>query len=226
MFWRRVTSRISPREIYLSQRARNAARDIIAGIDQEAFFAIRKNARSKVKGSIDLKYFNLDDWVPDAVLRAMRLGLHNERRKAVLDIGTGFGLFPYACEYLSHEAWCTDIPDHQLYNEVTDVLGLNKIRGYVQPMEKLPDFPTTFDYITAFQIAFDRPNEPTEWGPEEWRFFLDDVTGRLLNPGGRLHLGLNYKPRLGAWCSPEVRKVFEEFGGKVDHDRVDLVKAA
>ena len=215
---------LSPRDIYLRRASRYPARDIVAGIDQDAFFGLRRGARARVAGSQNLKYFNLDDWMPEAVERVMRLDLHKQRRKSVLDIGTGFGFFPYACEYFSHSAVCTDIKQQDLYDEVTDLLGLKKHHHAVMPNEPLPDFGGPFDVVTAYQIAFNRPNQPEEWGAADWKFFLDDVLTNHLKPGGRLHLGLNYLPRFKSWYSPEVKRVFQSFDAKIDFMHVDIVK--
>jgi len=221
-FWSRIRRKLSPTEALVRLRAGQPTRDIVAGIDQDAFFALRRGARARAATPADLKYFNLDDWMREAVVRALRLDLRRARDLRILDVGAGFGFFPYACEYLSHKVMCTDVPGVPLYDEATAVLGLNRMHHAVERFEPLPDFGRRFDLVTCFQVAFDLTNDDDEWDEEEWRFFVEDVRANVLAPGGRLYMELNYKPRFRDWMSPATKAVLRSFGARIDANRVDI----
>lgn len=173
---------------------------------------------------VDFKYFNVRPWMLENLKRALRLGLDRARYKRVLDIGTGFGYFPYICEFMEHEAHALDIPSHRLYDRVIELLKVDRRTHVVQPFEPLPTPDAPYDFVTAYQIAFNRPNEDGTWGAAEWEFFLNDVLEHQLAPKGRLHLELNWSFKRGDWYDRETRNVFDRLGARRVGDEVDIVK--
>lgn len=146
-----------------------------------------------------LKYLDVELWLARNVRRCLDLRLDRSAPLAVLDIGTGSGLFPFVCNMMGHQAHGMDQtpPNYNdsegmVYQLIPRALGLRvinwDIRGY-RPFQ----LEGSYDLITAFLICFNAHKQPGEWGRGEWEFFLDDICKRL-NPGGRLHLSLNVNP--------------------------------
>jgi protein-L-isoaspartate O-methyltransferase len=85
----------TPYELFLQKRAQMHTRMAVSTIDIDGLKEIRKTARQHSPSIMDLKYFDVDHWIQDSLYRAFKLNLHNSRGKSILDIGTGFGYFPY-----------------------------------------------------------------------------------------------------------------------------------
>lgn len=204
---------LSPRMIMLQRVAPSFAEDVIATLDLEAFLEIRKKGRELSPSINNIKYFNIHAYMAEHVRRAMELDMHVRRTDSVLDIGTGFGYFPYACEFFGNKARAIDVPGHQLFDAVTDFLGIDKAHHMIKAGSKLPDFGGPFDTITGFQIAFHNPGEPTpRWGPDEWDFLLSDLLENHVKPNGRIYFELNFDPQAGDWCPPAVKALFKKKG--------------
>lgn len=172
---------------------------------------------------MDMKYFDLDYWLEDALFRNFNLGIDHMRQKRILDIGTGFGFFPYTCEYFGNIPCAIDRPGHKLYDEVTDFLRIEKKHHWVTAFEPLPTFDQKFDLITAYQIAFDR-TDASAWGAKEWEYLINDILENLLEKGGQLHLELNYRFDLGAFYDSAIQKVYLDHGATLRRERVSIVK--
>src|SRR5437588_843995 len=84
------------------------------------------------------------------------------------------------------------------------------------PLEPLPDLGRKFDLITAFSIDFNRiSKQEWWWGPEQWAFFLDDLSHHL-NPGGRVFLALNPGGPKKEFYTPELLDFFLSRGASVE----------
>jgi SAM-dependent methyltransferase len=134
------------------------------------------------------KYFDLDRWIPYNVRILRELNLFDAKPITALDIGCGGGLLLYCLQYYGHQAVGIDIPD-PLFSDLAAALGVNRRISPVKPLQPL-SFPGRFDLITVVSPGFDCVRSPV-WGIRQWRYFLDDVCGRL-NGGGRLYLRLNH----------------------------------
>ena len=213
---------LHPRELYLRYIHRDATRDVIATIDQEAFLGLRKTARDRTQTLNNIKYFNLDGYIGEHVKRAMRLNLHINVGRQVLDIGTGFGYFPYVCEFFGNGAQAIDVSGHDLFDDVTNFLRVKKTHHFINAFEPLPTFDRKFDVINATQIAFVhiRGSGGKRWGDEEWGFFLDHLINDHLTEKGIISLEFNWDSHRNCWFPPEVRTLFKNYGARMFHNRV------
>jgi len=213
-----IARRWSPSELYISHMAKGHTEDVIATIDVDAFMALRKNAREKTKTLNNVKYFNLKPYMHEHMRRALSLRLNNAGIK-VLDIGTGFGYFPYICEFFGNTAVALDVPDHPLFDDVTNFLNVNKMRQRVETFQPLVGLDRSFDLVTAFQLAFNG-HKGKRWGEEEWAFFLDDVFNNVLKQTGELVLEPNYDFKHRFWLSPSEFRAFRRYRTQISGRRI------
>lgn len=136
------------------------------------------------------KYLHLRSDLEEKVRIAGRLGLLDAPPLSILDLGCGTGGFLFMLKSRGHDVLGLDIPGEPTFDEMTNLLGIPRILHVIRAFEPLPDFGRSFDLITAFSICFDGHSSDHLWGPEEWRFFLDDCRKRL-RPGGRISLIFN-----------------------------------
>lgn len=203
-------------------RLRRDLRRLLGELDREALEAIRRRCRDDWPSARHSKYWQLERQLAKNLRRAYRLGLDRARRRAeVLDLGAGFGYFARVCDFYGHRALALDLDDSDagppgsLYDAVTRVLGVERHLWTIQPFQPLPDTGRRYDLVTAFAALFNEPAGERAWGAAEWRYFLDDLTGRVLTPGGRAFLSLN-RDREGRYLDPEVEALFRAAGGEVD----------
>jgi hypothetical protein len=202
-------------------RLNRRAASIIGSIDANRFEAIRARYRDTDPDPGSSKYLDLQSWIRVALGRAHGMKLHRRRACDVLDLGTGCGYFPFVCRSYGHRALGLDLPDNDLYNEMIELLRVDRRLCAIQAGVPLPAFETRFDWVTGFMVCFNNHGREDLWGPSEWEFFLEDVRGNLLKPGGHLHLELNPE-RDGRFMTPEVEKVFVRAGASVRGARVRL----
>ena len=130
-------------------RTRGAERwlpDVLASLEIDELLKIRAGSRGKIDNLHYLKYFNVEGYVREHLQRAIFLGMQNSHND-VLDIGTGFGYFPYICMFFNNRAKATDLPGIPLFDEVTGFLGVDKVHHRIEPFQPLPDFGTKFHVI-------------------------------------------------------------------------------
>lgn len=191
---------------------------IIRTIDREKFEKIRARYGLENPGEDPPKYLELARWI-DANLRRVRdLELDLGRRKRVLDIGSGTGYFLYICGLLGHDAIGIDLDETPMFNEMTNLLGVRRTVGRVQPFVPLLDLGAKFDVITAHMICFNGHKSDRLWKRSEWEYFLNDLTRRLL-PGGIVWFEFN-REFDGTCFSPELEKYFESRGAEISSNRV------
>jgi SAM-dependent methyltransferase len=136
------------------------------------------------------KYLDLQRYVPQVVGDADRLDLLESRPIRVLDIGCGAGYFLFTLKTLGHDVLGIDLPDTELYTDMTRFLGIPRLEHRVVKYQPLPDLGGPVDLITAFAIVFDLHTTPEIWGPAEWKFLIDDCRSRL-RLGGRIFFNFN-----------------------------------
>ncbi len=178
------------------------AQEILSAIPQPRFDAIRdrflvedpaaENAR--IVHISSRKYLNAQQWLENAVERAMHLGLHEAAPKSVLDLGCGAGWFLQTARNFGHQVMGLDLGENRMYNELIELFELERAVHCIDPFVKLPEFGRKFDLVTGYMVYFNFYNfevrDARAWGADEWTFFLEDVRG-YLNPGGQLYLQLN-----------------------------------
>ncbi len=131
---------------------------------------------------------------------------------------------PISASSWSTDAAALDIPDHRLYDRVIDALKINRTKHTVNPFEPLPRPQQPYDYVTAYQIAFNQPGKDTLWGSSEWAFFIEDVLNNQLTSGGRLHLELNWSFRIGAWYDADTKRLFDRYDARRAGNEIDIYK--
>ena len=192
--------------------------DEIASPEFELIKATNHNPNDKVTSR---KYLDLEHWIPVNVKRIRDIMLRPAPpAKRVLDIGCGTGFFLHIAKSLGHDVLGMDIPDHKLFDEVTALIQIPRCLHTIQPNEKLPDLGALFDIITAHMTCFNRYENGKRWGPDEWAFFLDDITPRL-TPGGFICMDLNAELD-GSHMAPKLREFFISRGAAVDRRKFVL----
>ena len=152
--------------------------------------------------------------------RVQDLQLHRSARQRVLDLGCGGGFFLFILKNLGHSVVGLDTGQVQLYAELLDLFGVERIVWTINAFEPLPNFPEKFDWITAFSVSFNAQHSSTgPWGPKEWDFFLRDLQ-RHLAPGGKVFFGLNPSFGGGDYYTPVLRQFFVSRGAKVERERI------
>ena len=165
------------------------------------------------------KYLDVERHVRQNIRRAQDLNLHRAPRLSLLDIGCGGGFFLFVAQALGHRALGIDVAGIPAFDELVDLLGVERVVHKVTAFERLPDFGRKFDLVTSFATAFHGGKEDDwRWPAEAWEFFLRDLKERL-NPGGRVFFELNAAYG-GNYYTPEIRRVFEEQGGRIERGSV------
>lgn len=170
------------------------------------------------------KYWSIKQQIPKNVRRAYRLELHRGHKRSVLDLGTGFGYFPFICKYYGHQARGLDLDDwagRNLYRDVTELLGVERVLSPIRAFCPIPDLGRRFDLVTAFACLFNHPNRGDAWSVLEWEFFIEDLMNRHLQPEGSVMLSLN-RGNNGEILDPPSRLWFAERGAYLEDTTVYL----
>lgn len=206
-------------------RCRRDLPRILRSVDMSGFSRIRARYRDASPYPGYSKYLDIAPVMKRALYSAYELGLHRGPRRAVLDLGTGCGYFPYICNYFGHSSVCADLGDVPMYNEITEFLRLDRRVFPIRAFEKLPDLGRRFDLVTAFAVCFNNHDRPDLWGPAEWLFFLKDLAANHTTAGGRLVMKLNQE-KDGSYWSAELSEFFRGHGAVVEGERVDFASVA
>ena len=162
------------------------------------------------------KYADAETYLKANIGRVQDIGIDRSPRPLhILDVGSGAGYFLFVCKVLGHSGFGLDLPEPKLYEEMFQLFGLKRAMHRVEKFQPLPETGRKYDFVTAFQIVFNELDKPQPWGAAEWDYFLNDAGHHLL-PGGRIYLSLNRQPN-GIYYTEEVRKLFVDRGGRIDH---------
>lgn len=183
-------------------------RAIRAGIDQRRWYGLRDEWAARQSSDFNqryIKYFELDRWLPGAVVVAHNTGLIRSAPKRVLDLGCGGGLLGRVAGHLGHDYRGIDV-GNPMFMAMCEALGVEALAAPVRPREPLPAELGGYDLITSINPMFYRReriegrSEAFWWGDEDWEFFLRDLRSRL-NPGGLYYSKFNAEEQLppGLW---------------------------
>ncbi|MFB0490077.1 SAM-dependent methyltransferase [Methylobacterium sp. OAE515] len=190
-------------------------KDVIASIDRnQNFQGIRNKYTVDNPGISAEKYLNYELYIPVYFNDMIRLELNEGSRLRILDLGTGFGYYPYICSAFGHDAEAIDIDTLQLYNEVTLALGVKRTVCRINAFEPLALNHGRFDLIMAFATCFNNNSSPNLWGQQEWYFFLNDLVQKNLCEDGRLFFRINPEPD-GGMGSTGVEQMMNALGAQV-----------
>jgi SAM-dependent methyltransferase len=165
------------------------------------------------------KYLDVKKHLQLNVRRAQDLNLHRLPPQEILDIGCGGGFFLFVAQALGHRGLGLDVAGIPVFDDLVDLLGINRIEYKITNFELLPDFGRKFDFITAFATAFHGGREDSwRWGEQEWDFLLADLERRL-TPGGRIFFDLNAAYN-GEYYTPAILNVFLQHGGVIERSNV------
>ncbi len=180
--------------------ARKDTQDVLATIDYQKVVELRSATLRKHEGgdrdanSVEgaWKFLDIDLWIPVNLERVYRLGLQSSPPLDVLDISGGAGYFAFICQHFGHRVHTTDIDQWEEFNEMVEILGLERSVLWVEPMTPIPFYGRKFDVITSFMTAFNFPQvEEKRWGVEEWGYLLSDLEENHLKENGTIYLLMN-----------------------------------
>jgi hypothetical protein len=202
-------------KVYDNLRIDRTVNSILKTIDMEQFQKFQVKYRDVDPAPGYSKYLDIRYWLRDNLNYVYRLKLNRSTSLKILDLGTGCGYFPYLCQYFGHSVVTVDMDEIPMYSEITGFLKLHRKIWKIKAFEKLPDFNTRFDLITAFAICFNNHNRPGLWGVDEWSFFLIDLATNQLTESGRIFLKLNAE-RENGFYDDQLLNYFTRMGAKID----------
>jgi hypothetical protein len=144
------------------------------------------------------KYIDLDRYLLMNLRRIYDLRLDKVGPSKILDLGAGAGYFMYLCKVHGHQPMGIDLPEHEFYNQMIQLFGLERIAQPITAFEPLPVFDRKFDFVTSFATCFhqyrgDKHGE--RWSEDAWAYFLHDIFGNKLTPNGIVHLHFHDNPK-------------------------------
>ena len=166
------------------------------------------------------KYLEASRWIRLNIRRAQELRLKlRPKPLRILDLGSGAGYFLLVAKYLGHSGTGLDIADPEMYTEMFELFGFQRVIWEINPYQRLPDLGEKFDLVTAFSICFNGHKRADLWGPKEWDFFLDHLYSRILKSPGEIFLGMNPEED-GSFYSQELREFFLKRGARIDRSKI------
>jgi SAM-dependent methyltransferase len=192
-------------------RSKRHTEDLMASMDWQGFEELKKYKHQTGHPHYK-KYFNMPYWLRKNMQRVLILRLNRtQKRLKILDIGAGFGYFPYAAMFFGHEVVALDIPGDTLFGKACAFMEIPKVHFTIEAKQPLPeDMDGPFDLITAFQVCFNNHYADWPWGAEEWDYFLAHLFDKHLKPGGQVYLELNYHQKVQDWLPADAKKLFRE----------------
>ena len=209
-----LLDRLSPRMAFYYFKAKTPAEHLMHSLDHDALKALLKYKEDTGHPQYR-KYFNAQYWLQQNVRRALYLGLNRRPPMDVLDIGAGFGYFPYVAKFYGHRVIGIDLPGDTLFNKAAEFLGIDRRDYTIKPKTKMPAYKTDnkkvrFDFVTAFQVCFNGHIEGEIWDAEEWDFFLEDLFKNHMKENGKVYLEMNWSQHIGAWLPNDTEALFKD----------------
>ena len=101
-----------------------------------------------------------------------RSELHRLAPREILDLGCGGGFFLFVARALGHRGLGLDVGGIPLFDDLVDLLGIDRVEYRISGLEMLPDLGRKFDLITAFATAFQGGREDSwRWASKNGIFF-------------------------------------------------------
>ena len=193
-------------------------------IDQAALDRLREKFPRQPDSPQINRFEDADFWIRPNLKRVQDLWLDRSPPMRILDLGCGSGFFLYICKLFGHDVQGLDRDTNPMFRAMTELLKVPRVTAEIEPFVPLPDLGPPFDVVTAFRICFQRirgeqKGSWKEWGPNEWRFFLNDVRTRSLKPEGRLLLDFNPRDD-GSYFDADVREYFASEGARFFRSKV------
>ena len=208
-YLQKLCARFSPKQFFYHLKAKQPTEHLLHSIDQEAFKALLK-FKDDTGHPQYKKYFNVQYWLRLNVKRALYLGLNRKQPLSILDIGAGFGYFPYVAKFYGHDVIGIDLPDDVLFEKASEFLNVKRQEYRIERETAVPSFGQKFDLVTAFQVCFNGHIEGDIWQKDEWDFFLKDLFENHINDGGSLYMEMNWSPHIGGWLPEGVVSLFKD----------------
>lgn len=212
--WRRIRRRLHPIPL----------RPLLARVDGERLRQLKEQLGHPPPDAPPswrhyAKYLDLEKYLPLNIRRVQDLNLHLTTPKEILDIGCGGGFFLYVAQAQGHRGLGFDTGGIPVFDELVDLLGVERVIYRIEAQEPMPDFGRKFDLITAFSTAFHGGKDNSwRWGAKEWEFLIDDLE-KHLKPEGQIFFGLN-PAYAGEYYTPEILDVFLRRGAQVERENV------
>jgi SAM-dependent methyltransferase len=201
------------------------SRRILATLDSTAVANLQKRYPHGPQFPKINRWADVPYWIGINIERAQDLWLDRSRPLRILDLGCGAGYFLYVCKCFGHDVLGLDLDDHQLFCDTLGLFKVPRVVSRIDPNIPLPDLQQKFDFVTAHRICFQRiggGKSGEEWSTTHWKFFIDDVRTRFLNPGGRLLLDFNPRVDGSSFFTPSLRSFFESQGARIRRSKALL----
>jgi|LakMenEpi03Aug12_release.lakeMendotaPanAssembly.Ray.scaffolds.fasta_scaffold89547_2 hypothetical protein len=136
------------------------------------------------------KYLDYKYWILENLIRIYNLNIDKKQNLKILDIGTGFGYFPFICEFFGNQAEAIDLDTNDMYNNVIKLLDIKRHTYCIEENKPLP-LNTKFDIITGYMICFNNHKTDKLWGVIEWEYFLNSMKSNNLYNNGFIFFSFN-----------------------------------
>jgi SAM-dependent methyltransferase len=194
------------------------ARRILATLNRTEVAKLRERYPSGLNFPKINRFADVPYWIKINIERAQDLWLDRTPPLRILDLGCGAGYFLYVCNCFGHEVLGLDLNDQQLFRDTLALLKVPRVISRIDPDIPLPDLGRKFDLVAAHRICFQRIEGAVsgkEWAPVHWKFFIDDIRSRFLNPSGRLLLDFNPRPDGSSFFTRKLRSFFLSQGARI-----------
>lgn len=172
-------------------------------------FLSRYRDRDPSDRRIKSKYFNLPVHLAHAVWQARELGLYNAGgRFRIVDLGTGFGYFPFVCDSLGHRSTGLDWDLWKVYEKISADIPIDRRSWEVTPENPMPELGEPVDLVTAFRPVFYYEFDTDSlWAEEKWHTFFTSLLPSIAK-GGAIFIGEN---RIDEVQKPHYRRIVDYF---------------
>ena len=202
-----------------------SARRILATLDRAEVAKLRGRYPAGTNFPRINRFADVPYWITISVERAQDLWLDRTPPRRILDLGCGAGHFLYVCRFFGHEVLGLDLDEQPLFRDTLALFKVSRVVSRIDPDVPLPDLGQKFDLITAHRICFQRIDGATsgkEWSPEHWKFFINDIRSRFLNPNARLLLDFNPRPDGSSFFTSALRSFFLSQGARIRRSKALL----